>query len=115
MTVTLTTYGRDSNTDIEFTVSVEWLKHIIDIPLNEFLSTYTFDDSEIIYELAKEKLQQKERNILLQVKAKLFDEINVLFKETKHGNLCEFDFSDQIIEILCRYEGNKVAENTRAT
>lgn len=58
--------------------------------------------------MEKEKSNPKEYyNKNLQAKGKLFDEIYALFKETKQGNLCEFDFNDQIIEILCSYERSK--------
>jgi len=53
----------------------------------------------------KKKITLEESNYFqLQVKAKVFDEIYALFKEIKHGELCEFDFNDQVIEILEKFK-----------
>jgi len=54
-TVTLTTYGNDTDKDCEFTVSQQWLENNIDMSLKEFLESYTFDDSEILLRLAMEQ------------------------------------------------------------
>lgn len=54
-TITLTTYGEDAFKEIEFTVSESWLGKHIDGTIQEFLNTYTFDDSEILLESAKKE------------------------------------------------------------
>jgi len=69
------------------------------------------DEPDTFVEVEKDFVStRKDNNTLLQVKAKLHDEIYALFKETKHGSLCEFDFTDQIIEILCKYESKQGCE-----
>lgn len=53
---------------------------------------------------AKGKIITEEYHAELQAKEKLFDKMHSLHKELKNGGLCEFDFNDQIIEILERYK-----------
>jgi hypothetical protein len=54
MSVKLQTYYL-SDHDVIFEVSKEWLQSKLDKPVNVFLSEYTFDDSEPIYNAALEE------------------------------------------------------------